>query len=54
LGQAVNNPQKQNPPAKKPKVVSKPAVTGNSSYNPTPKPATPKRKRTSKLDFSAF
>jgi hypothetical protein len=41
-------PPKAKPTTKKPKVVSKPAVKAKTTT--TPKPATPKRKRTSKLD----
>jgi hypothetical protein len=49
-------PPKAKPTTKKPKVVSKPAVKAKTTTTPKPpapaaaKPATPKRKRTSKLD----
>ena len=41
-------PPKAKPTTKKPKVVSKPAVKAKTTT--TPKPATPKRKKTAKLD----
>ena len=45
---SATTPPKAKPTTKKPKVVSKPAVKAKTTT--TPKPATPKRKRTSKLD----
>jgi hypothetical protein len=45
---SATTPAKAKPTTKKPKVVSKPAVKAKTTT--TPKPATPKRKRTSKLD----
>jgi hypothetical protein len=45
---SATTPAKAKPTTKKPKVVSKPAVKAKTTT--TPKSATPKRKRTSKLD----